>query len=92
MKEISNPELLRGNRQVRHYLQFACPECDNTNLSELPLSIKGLEQGAGSRYYGAFLVVHPVFGAQEHEDFAVCRLHVTAVAGTGAEQDGSFLP
>lgn len=36
--------------------------------------------------------MHPVFGAQEHEDFAaVCPLHVMAVAGTGAERGDSFL-
>lgn len=37
--------------------------------------------------------MHPVFGAQEHEDFAaVCPLHVMTVVGTGAEQNSSFLP
>jgi len=37
--------------------------------------------------------VHPVFGAQEHEDFAaVCPPRFMAVAGPRAEQDGSFMP
>lgn len=60
-------------------------------MAEFPLSIE--EQGAGLQCQGAFLVMRPVVGAQEREDFAaLCPLHVMAAAGTEAEQDDSLLP
>lgn len=38
-------------------------------------------------------MVHPVFGAQEHEDLAAARpLRVMAVAEAGVEQAGCSLP